>query len=239
MQELWALLHFIMPTLFDSHDEFSEWFSKDIESHAQSNTQLNEQQLSRLHMILKPFMLRRLKKHVQSELGDKIEIDIYCELTNRQRELYRTLRSQISVMDLIEKAASGSDEGTQSLMNLVMQFRKVCNHPDLFERADTTSAFSFSVPTIAFGPIREANDVEILYNCSNLISYRVPKLMYRDGGFLDVPCEANNTVGFRSPFVQGMLNIWDPWHKKSYSGLSQTCWRFAQRGQDCSYPRSF
>ncbi|KAG4302699.1 hypothetical protein PCK1_001054 [Pneumocystis canis] len=42
MQELWALLHFIMPSLFDSHDEFSEWFSKDIESHAQSNTSLNE-----------------------------------------------------------------------------------------------------------------------------------------------------------------------------------------------------
>ena len=30
--ELWALLHFIMPSLFDSHDEFNEWFSKDIES---------------------------------------------------------------------------------------------------------------------------------------------------------------------------------------------------------------
>ena len=64
-----------MPSLFDSHDEFSEWFSKDIESHAQSNTQLNEQQLRRLHMILKPFMLRRVKKHVQSELGEKIELD--------------------------------------------------------------------------------------------------------------------------------------------------------------------
>lgn len=209
MQELWALLHFIMPTLFDSHDEFSEWFSKDIESHAQSNTQLNEQQLTRLHMILKPFMLRRLKKHVQSELGDKIEIDVYCELTNRQRELYRTLRSQISVMDLIEKAASGSDEGTQSLMNLVMQFRKVCNHPDLFERADTTSAYSFSVPAIAFGPIREANDVEILYNCSNLISFNVPKLMYRDGGFLDVPCEGNDSLSIRSRYIDGMLSIWD------------------------------
>src|ERR1700754_1917404 len=63
--ELWALLHFIMPTLFDSHEEFSEWFSKDIESHTQSNTKLNQSQLRRLHMILKPFMLRRNKKDVQ------------------------------------------------------------------------------------------------------------------------------------------------------------------------------
>ena len=54
-----------MPSIFDSHDEFSDWFAKDIESHAQSNTSLDEQQLRRLHMILKPFMLRRIKKNVQ------------------------------------------------------------------------------------------------------------------------------------------------------------------------------
>lgn len=62
-----------MPTLFDSHDEFSEWFSKDIESHAENKTTLNEHQLRRLHMILKPFMLRRVKRHVQHELGEKVK----------------------------------------------------------------------------------------------------------------------------------------------------------------------
>lgn len=145
MQELWALLHFIMPSLFDSHDEFSEWFAKDIESHAESNTQLNQQQLRRLHMILKPFMLRRIKKNVQSELGDKIEIDVLCDLTQRQSKLYNVLRSQFSGgYDAIENAA-GNDEfkGDQNLINTVMQFRKVCNHPDLFERADIESPFSF------------------------------------------------------------------------------------------------
>ena len=34
MAELWALLHFIMPTLFDSHEQFQEWFAKDIEAHS-------------------------------------------------------------------------------------------------------------------------------------------------------------------------------------------------------------
>lgn len=139
MQELWALLHFIMPTLFDSHDEFSEWFSKDIESHAQSNTKLNEDQLRRLHMILKPFMLRRVKKHVQQELGDKVEVDIFCDLTYRQRAYYANLRNRVSIMDLIERAAVGDEADSTTLMNLVMQFRKVCNHPDLFERAETKS----------------------------------------------------------------------------------------------------
>ena len=71
--ELWALLHFIMPTLFDSHDEFNEWFSKDIENAAENKgSKLNEHQLRRLHMILRPFMLRRVKRNVQNELSDKV-----------------------------------------------------------------------------------------------------------------------------------------------------------------------
>jgi DNA helicase INO80 len=77
-----------MPTLFDSHDEFSEWFSKDIESAAENKGgKLNEHQLRRLHMILKPFMLRRVKKHVQNELSEKVEIFnmVICILYSRVR----------------------------------------------------------------------------------------------------------------------------------------------------------
>lgn len=72
MQELWALLHFIMPTMFDSHEEFNEWFSRDIESHAEKKSALDESQLSRLHMILKPFMLRRIKRDVEHEMAEKV-----------------------------------------------------------------------------------------------------------------------------------------------------------------------
>ena len=40
--QLWALLHFIMPTLFDSHEEFNEWFSKDIENHAENKSAIDQ-----------------------------------------------------------------------------------------------------------------------------------------------------------------------------------------------------
>ena len=42
MAELWALLHFIMPTLFDSHLWFNDWFSKDIEGHVENKTAIDE-----------------------------------------------------------------------------------------------------------------------------------------------------------------------------------------------------
>uniref|UniRef100_A0A671NA66 Chromatin-remodeling ATPase INO80 n=1 Tax=Sinocyclocheilus anshuiensis TaxID=1608454 RepID=A0A671NA66_9TELE len=144
MAELWALLHFIMPTLFDSHEEFNEWFSKDIESHAENKSAIDENQLSRLHMILKPFMLRRIKKDVENELSDKIEILTYCQLTSRQRLLYQALKNKISIEDLLQSSMGTAQQAhstTSSLMNLVMQFRKVCNHPDLFERQEIRSPF--------------------------------------------------------------------------------------------------
>ncbi|KAI6715998.1 hypothetical protein JHW43_001495 [Diplocarpon mali] len=210
MQELWALLHFIMPSLFDSHDEFSEWFSKDIESHAQSNTKLNEDQLKRLHMILKPFMLRRVKKHVQKELGDKIELDIFCDLTYRQRAYYGNLRNQISIMDLIEKATVGDDNDTGTLMNLVMQFRKVCNHPDLFERAETTSPFSFGhfAETASF--MREGSLINVAYSSRNLIEYELPRLVWRHDGRLDMPGRDNEKAGFRGKYLNQLMNVFTP-----------------------------
>ncbi|KAH0514568.1 DNA helicase INO80 [Microtus ochrogaster] len=140
MAELWALLHFIMPTLFDSHEEFNEWFSKDIESHAENKSAIDENQLSRLHMILKPFMLRRIKKDVENELSDK--------LTSRQKLLYQALKNKISIEDLLQSSMGSTQQAqntTSSLMNLVMQFRKVCNHPELFERQETWSPFHISL----------------------------------------------------------------------------------------------
>ncbi|CAG8210967.1 unnamed protein product [Penicillium salamii] len=210
MQELWALLHFIMPTLFDSHDEFSEWFSKDIESHAQSNTKLNEDQLKRLHMILKPFMLRRVKKNVQQELGDKVEKDIFCDLTYRQRALYANLRNRVSIIDLIEKAATGDDTDSSTLMNLVMQFRKVCNHPDLFERAETKSPFSAASFAETASFVREGNFVDVRYSTQNLIRYDLPRLLCSDEGRLDLPGSKNPRAGFQTKYLSQLMNVWTP-----------------------------
>jgi len=210
MQELWALLHFIMPSLFDSHDEFSEWFSKDIESHAQSNTTLNEDQLKRLHMILKPFMLRRVKKHVQKELGDKIELDVYCNLTYRQRAMYKNLRNQISIMELIEKATMGDEQDSGTLTNLVMQFRKVCNHPDLFERADVSSPYYSGQFAETASFVREGNDVLVGYSTRNSIEYNVPRLVWNEDGRVQKVARGNDKAGFRNKYLNHMMNIWSP-----------------------------
>ncbi|KAG0254518.1 putative DNA helicase ino80 [Mortierella polycephala] len=199
-----------MPSLFDSHEEFSEWFSKDIESHAENKGTLNEHQLKRLHMILKPFMLRRIKKNVQNELGDKIELEMSCELTARQRALYRGLKEKISVSELMEKASSLNDnDSVDSLMNLVMQFRKVCNHPELFERADVVSPLALCTYSQTLSIARD--DLFLAYTSRSTISYSIPKRLFREGGFLRVPSEQSN-AGSDTKYLDKLLNIWTPDH---------------------------
>jgi DNA helicase INO80 len=214
-----------MPTLFDSHEEFSEWFSKDIESHTQSNTKLNQQQLRRLHMILKPFMLRRNKKDVQSELPAKVELDVYCSLSYRQRAFYKTLRERISIGDLLERAISGEAKGDESLMNLVMQFRKVCNHPDLFERADVRSPFAFSSFGATGNIAREGPQMSLAYTTRSRITYNVPKLVYRDGGMLNVPGE-DSDAGVRRRYLDHLMNIWQAGHIESSATEKESAFSF-------------
>ncbi|KAJ2499193.1 putative DNA helicase ino80 [Coemansia sp. RSA 1972] len=210
MQELWALLHFIMPTLFDSHEEFSEWFSRDIEAHAENRSLLNRHQLHRLHMILKPFMLRRNKRHVQHELGEKIEHLVPCDLTQRQKVMYRGLMSKISLTELLQHVQSGSGKGSKdddasNLMNLVMQFRKVCSHPELFERAEVDSPYVLGAFPTTGSLAREGDDLECSYATRSLVSFQMPKLVYRESLVLPQVLTTRQSILNR-------LSLWSPSH---------------------------
>ncbi|KAK2985800.1 hypothetical protein RJ640_019296, partial [Escallonia rubra] len=179
MAELWALLHFIMPTLFDSHEQFNEWFSKGIENHAEHGGTLNEHQLNRLHAILKPFMLRRVKKDVVTELTVKTEIAVHCKLSSRQKAFYQAIKNNISLAELFNR--NRGHQADKHLLNIVMQLRKVCNHPELFERNEGSSYLYFGeVPnSLLPAPFGELED--IYYSGSrNPITYMVPKLVYHE-----------------------------------------------------------
>ena len=77
-------------------------------------------------MILKPFMLRRIKKDVEHEMAPKVEVELSCPLTPLQQRIYQRLRNKITVEELLQNSTvAGDTTRTSSLMNLVMQFRKV------------------------------------------------------------------------------------------------------------------
>ena len=124
LHELWALLNFLLPELFSSADDFDEWFNT-------NNALGDDTMIQRLHGVLKPFLLRRLKSEVEKSLLPKKEVKIFFGLTKMQREWY----TKILMKDIDIVNGAGKQEKMR-LQNILMQLRKCCNHPYLFDGAE-------------------------------------------------------------------------------------------------------
>ncbi|KAI8321229.1 hypothetical protein GQ54DRAFT_244600, partial [Martensiomyces pterosporus] len=151
--ELWSLMYFLMPkdSGFAGLDRFREWFSQPLEkllahggSSAASEAQREAQQaVQKLHAVLRPHILRRLKQDVETQLPDKVEHVVYCRLAKRQRFLYDDFMSRAKTRETL---LSGAYLG---VMSCLMQLRKVCNHPDLFETRPIVTSWATSGAPIA------------------------------------------------------------------------------------------
>ncbi|KIJ59828.1 hypothetical protein HYDPIDRAFT_99946 [Hydnomerulius pinastri MD-312] len=139
LPELWALLNFVLPKVFNSVKSFDEWFNTPFaNSGTGDKIELNEEEalliIRRLHKVLRPFLLRRLKKDVESELPDKVEKVIKVRMSALQSQLYRQMKKHKMIAD--GKDAKGKSGGVKGLSNELMQLRKICQHPFLFESVE-------------------------------------------------------------------------------------------------------
>ncbi|KAL0267637.1 UNVERIFIED_CONTAM: hypothetical protein PYX00_009848 [Menopon gallinae] len=124
LHELWALLNFLLPDVFNSSDDFDSWFNT-------NNFMGDNSLIERLHAVLRPFLLRRLKSEVERRLKPKKEVKVYVGLSKMQREWYtKVLMKDIDVVN-----GAGKIEKMR-LQNILMQLRKCSNHPYLFDGAE-------------------------------------------------------------------------------------------------------
>ncbi|KAM3916705.1 helicase SRCAP isoform 2-T2 [Leptodactylus fuscus] len=154
LMELWSLMHFLMPHVFQSHREFKEWFSNPLTGMIEGSQEYNEGLVRRLHKVLRPFLLRRIKQDVEKQMPKKYEHVIYCRLSKRQRFLYDDFMSQAATRETL---ASGH---FMSVINILMQLRKVCNHPNLFDPRPIhspfiTSGICYTVPSLVLHALRQ------------------------------------------------------------------------------------
>lgn len=138
LPELWALLNFVLPTIFKSVKSFDEWFNTPFaNTGGQDKMELTEEEqllvIKRLHKVLRPFLLRRLKKDVEKDLPDKQERVIKCNFSSLQAKLYKQL---VTHNKLMVSDAKGGKMAMRGLSNMLMQLRKLCNHPFVFEEVE-------------------------------------------------------------------------------------------------------
>ena len=121
-EELWALLHFANPASFDNKDQFLEKFGEMTDA----------QQVNELHSLLKPYLLRRVKEDVEKSLPPKEETILEVSLTPIQKTFYKAIYERNT--SFLFKGAKASN--APSLMNVMMELRKCCNHPYLVKGAE-------------------------------------------------------------------------------------------------------
>lgn len=148
LMDLWSLMYFLMPQgiervaaasgAFTSMKDFQDWFSNPLGRAAENTQGLDDETretVAKLHTVLRPYVLRRLKSDVEREMPKKFEHIVPCRLSKRQRFLYNDFMSRAKTR---ESLASGN---YMSIINCLMQLRKVCNHPDLFEPRPIVTPF--------------------------------------------------------------------------------------------------
>ena len=150
LPELWSLLNFLLPKIFGSAESFEAWFSQPFAAFKGGSVEaggetvgLNAEEklviINRLHAILRPFLLRRLKSHVLTQLPQKVEYVLRCQLSAWQRLQY----TQVQRFGAVATEPDSSLKTARGLQNLLMQLRKVCNHPFLM-RNETLETFDSS-----------------------------------------------------------------------------------------------
>ncbi|KAK5047955.1 hypothetical protein LTR84_006145 [Exophiala bonariae] len=161
LTELWSLLFFLHygqdtegeDDAFAGLKEWSEWFKRPVESILEHGRQVldeeDKEQVTKLHKVIRPFLLRRLKRDVEKQMPLKYEHVEICRLSKRQRQLYDGFMSRAQTKDTL---ASGN---YLSIINALMQLRKVCNHPDLFETRPINTSFAMSKSVAADFEIRD------------------------------------------------------------------------------------
>lgn len=160
LHELWSLLNFLLPEVFTSSEDFDSWFN--------TNSFLGDNSLvERLHAVLRPFLLRRLKSEVEKRLKPKKEVKVYVGLSKMQREWYtKVLMKDIDIVN-----GAGKIEKMR-LQNILMQLRKCTNHPYLFDGAEPGPPYT--------------TDEHLVYNCGKMVilDKLLPRLQEQDSRVL-------------------------------------------------------
>ncbi|KAJ3391247.1 hypothetical protein HDU84_006311 [Entophlyctis sp. JEL0112] len=166
LMELFSLLIFIMPRIFaNEHIALRQIFSLKNTSPSEAAL-LNKQRINRAKQMMTPFVLRRKKVDVLTDLPRKIRKTILCDMTANQQILYKRIlasEDMLYVNDQLEQSSKTlkSDYQVNGGANLLMKLRKAANHPLLFRRIYDDA----KVQTIARQIMQEDQYIDASMDC--------------------------------------------------------------------------
>ncbi|XP_047447290.1 E1A-binding protein p400 isoform X2 [Mugil cephalus] len=178
LKELWTMIHFLLPGITRPFSDFP------VKAGTDQNQDYCHKLVIRLHRMIQPFILRRSKRDVEKQLPKKYEHILKCRLSGRQKSLYEDILTQ-----------PGSQEALKtghfvSVLQVLMQLQRVCNHPELVAPRETSSSYfcsslQYNVPSLVLGALQHDSSknlsiFDLINNENRLTRYQteeaVPKL---------------------------------------------------------------
>lgn len=125
LSELWSIFDFVMPGFFGRYRQFEECYEKPILRDHDSV------QMQKLRRKIRPFVLRRMKKEVLTELPDKIETRRMAEMGTKQRKIYESYLARIQ-MELAGDEENTPGGNRMQVLAALTRLRQICCHPATF-----------------------------------------------------------------------------------------------------------
>ena len=130
LEELWSLFAVVNPGLLGSRESFGRRFVAPIERNRDASA------LHALRALIRPFMLRRTKSAVLSELPPRTELTLEIELPEDERALYEAMR-QRALEALVQLSETGGGQNRIHILAEITKLRRACCHPGLVDPATT------------------------------------------------------------------------------------------------------
>ncbi|XP_050836692.1 E1A-binding protein p400 [Serinus canaria] len=129
LMELWTMVHFLIPGISRPYLDFP------VKAPNEENQDYCHKLVIRLHRMIQPFILRRSKRDVEKQLTKKYEHVLKCRLSSRQKAMYEDVILQPGTQEALKSGHF------ISVLHVLMQLQRICNHPDLINPRLSSSSF--------------------------------------------------------------------------------------------------
>jgi hypothetical protein len=158
LADLWAQMNFLNRGLLGSYSFFRQYYQTPIETHS------DEQAGERLQLLIRPFVLRRKKDEVATDLPPLVESVMYCAMTPEQQVIYEREKSQIrnAIMAGIEHNGIGGS--SLIILRGLTRLRQLANHPSMVQEEDEAGSGKFNEIFMALSGLISENHKVLIFS---------------------------------------------------------------------------
>lgn len=140
--DLYAQLNTVLPGMFGNREFFKKEYADPIDRFG------DEEKMQYLQKIIAPFVLRRTKEQVATDLPEKTETVLWCEMSNSQRDMYESIKEQIRGNIFTDIQQKGVGQAKLAVIQGILKLRQVCNSPLLLPEEDRTASESIKMQVL-------------------------------------------------------------------------------------------